>query len=320
MPRYTRNAVILAKIETTAGTDASPAASTDALLVSDLTPMTIEAQNVDRSVIRGTFGASEQLVATRYKRLSFSVEFAGSGTAGTAPAWGKLLQACGVAEAVLASPARVEYTPVSTSLKTLSIYYYDDGALHKLLGSMGNVRLSARAGEIPRLQFDFLGVDGGDSATANPSPTLTAWKTPITMAKANVVDVTVGATYAAGALTGGTVYPSTGLEVDFGNQVNFTPLLSSESIDLTNRSVSGRVMLDLTAAQEIAQLAIVNANTTASYALTIGSTAGSKLIIHAPAVQLINPRKGELNGRRMISYDMRMVPVAGNDELRIAHV
>ena len=323
MPRYIRNTVILAKVETTSGTDATPTGASDAVLVSNMTITPLDAQNVSRDLVRGYFGGSEQLVATASVKCSFSVELAGSGAAATAPQWGDLLLGCAMAESSLTTPNRFEYTPLSSALKSLSIYYYDDGVLHKLLYCMGNVKLSAKIGERPMLNFDFVGVDGGISATTNASPTLTAWKTPPTMAKANVVDITLGSTYATGAITGGTVYSSNGLELDFGNAVQYVPTLSSESVDITQREVTGSMELDLTAANEVSFMATVKANITQSLALTIGTATGNKMIIHAPAVQLINPSKRDVNGRRFIGYDLRLVPTAagsGNDELRIVTV
>lgn len=322
MPRYKRNTLILAKIETTVGTDAVPTGAANAILVTDFSITPLDAKNIDRNLVRGYFGASEQLVGPASKKCSFTVELAGSGTAGTAPALGALLQGCAMAEAILATPARVEYTPVSTGLKTLTIYYYDDGVLHKLLSAMGNFTLSAKVGDKPNLKFDFVGLDGGDTA-ATAAGTFTSWKTPIAMTKANVVDMTLGATYATGAITGGTVYPSTGLEINLNNAVSYTPLLSSERIDITDRAMSGNVEFDLTAAQEVSFMATVKANTTQSAALTLGTTAGNKIIIHAPAVQMASPKKVDLNDTRLIGYDLRLVPTptgTGNDELRLAFV
>jgi hypothetical protein len=167
MSRSVRNTVILAKVETTAGTDATPTGSADAVLVSNLSGRVLEANNVDRALIRAFFGSSEQLVGTKFKRLSFTVELAGSGTAATAPQWGDLLLGCGFAETTgLTTPNRVEYQPISTALKTLTLYWYDSGVLHKLLGAMGNVKLSAKVGDRPTLAFDFIGIDGGDTAAA----------------------------------------------------------------------------------------------------------------------------------------------------------
>lgn len=319
MPRYIRNTVILAKVETTAGTDAIPTGVADAVLVSDMSITPLDANNVDRNLVRGYFGGSEQLVATANVKCSFTVELAGSGAAATAPQWGDLLLGCAMAEALLSTPSRVEYTTISANLKTLTIYYYDDGVLHKLLGCVGNPKLKAKVGERPTLSFDFVGLDGGISA-ASATATLTAWKTPPTMAKANVTDITLGCTYATGALAGGTVYSSTGLELDLGNSVKFIPLLSSETVDITDRNVSGSIELDLTAANEVSFMATVKANTTQGLGFVIGTTTGNKIIIHAPAMQLINPKKVDKDGRRLIGYDLRMIPVSGNDELRLASV
>ena len=322
MPRYIRNTLILAKIETIAGTDAAPTGATNALLVSDMSITPLDAKNIDRALVRGFFGGSEQLVGTASVKVSFTIELAGSGTAGTAPAMGQLLQAVAIAEASLTSPSRVEYSPVSTGLKTATIYYYDDGVLHKLLGAMGTCTLGAKVGERPTLKFEFTGLDGGVSA-ASASGSFTAWQKPVAITKANVVDITLGATYSLGALSGGTVYPSTGLEINLGNTVAYTPLLSSEQVDITQRETTGSVELDLTAAQEVAFMSSVKSNTTQSLAFTIGTTSGNKIIIFAPNVQMVSPKKVDQNGRRLIGFDLRLLPTtsgSGNDELRLAFV
>ena len=316
MTRYIRNTVVTAKVEATAGTDALPTGLADAVLVSDMSITPLDAANIDRNNIKGFFGANEQLVGPASVKTSYTVELAGSGTAGTAPALGDLLLGCAMAEGVLADPVRVEYTPVSTGLKTLTNYYYDDGVLHKLLGVMGDFTLTAKVGERPVLKFDYTGLDGGISEAMTVG-TFTEWKAPVAMTKANVTDITLGATYALGALTGGTPYNSTGLELKSGNAVNFTPMLSKEDVDITNREVTGSFELELTAAQEVAFMAEVKANTKQSLALTIGKVAGNTVIIFMPAAQLTNPKKAELNGKRLIGYDFRAIPVVGNDELRL---
>jgi hypothetical protein len=314
--RYIKNTLVSAKIEATTGQDALPTGTANAILISDATITPLDAQNIDRNLIRGAFGASEQLVGAASVKASYTVELAGSGTAGTAPAWGQLLQACACAEGTLASPARVEYTPVSTGLKSATQYYYDDGALHKLLACMGDFTLSAKAGERPTLKFEWTGLDGG-MAAGSDTGNFQAWKKPVAMTKANVIDITLGATYAAGAVTGGTPYSSTGLEMKVGNQVQFTPMLGTETVDITDRESTGSLELDLTAAQEVAMMALVKANTTQSLAITIGLSAGNKVLFFAPAVQLLAPKKVEKNGKRLIGYDLRFMPVNGNDEWRL---
>jgi hypothetical protein len=49
----------------------------------------------ERNLVRGFFGNFDALPTIKKVKVSFEVEYAGSGTAGTAPAWDGLLQACG---------------------------------------------------------------------------------------------------------------------------------------------------------------------------------------------------------------------------------
>lgn len=317
MARYTRDSAILAKIETTEGTDSTPTGSANALLVSEQSIEPLVANNVPRELIRNYFGASEHLVGTAYLMVEFTVELQGSGTAATAPAWGALLRGCGFAESGLVSYAA--YAPDTPSAqKSVTIYYYDSGSLHKLLGAKGTVSeggmsVSGR----PTLKFRFMGVDGGITAASVVSTTLTGWKTPAVITTANSGDVTLGGTYSAGAVSGGTAYTSKGLTFDLGNEVQFTPLLGSEGIDITGREVTGSVEFDLTAAQEVTFMTAVKANTLQSMSLIHGATTGYIVGVSFAAVQLLNPKKTEINGRRLIGYDFRSVPSAGNDDLII---
>lgn len=316
MPRYQRNAAVLAKIETVYGTDAAPAGAADALLVSDLSITPLNAQNQDRNLLRGYLGGSDQLVGNSYKDVSFSVEIAGSGAAGTAPAWGKLLRMAGFAEAITAL-SRVEYTPISQVFESGTIYYYADGAVHKLLGCRGTVQFDMAQGARPTMKFKFMGLDGGVAAAANPSLTLSAWKQPLVITDPNTGDITLGCTYSAGALVGGTIYPSRGLTLDAGVSAQYIPTLGGQSVDITNRVSTGGVTLDLTAAQEVSMMASVQANTLQGLGLLHGVTAGNKVLFFAPSVQMINPKHTDFNGRILNTYDLRVLPVSGNDELRV---
>jgi hypothetical protein len=316
MARKTRNTVILAKIETTVGTDSVPTGAANALMVSNPS-FDLSISNVDRDIIRSYLGASEQLVGTRFVQMSFDVEMSGSGTAGTAPAWGALLQGCAFAETISAGQ-RVEYNPVSTAFKTLTIYFYDDGVLHKALGCMGNVQMLAEEGTIPKFRFTFTGVDGGITAVSNATPTLTAWRTPVVVTTDNSGQVNLGGTYATGTVTGGTAFCSRGVTFDAGNEVSYLSMLGPCSgVDITNRQSTGSLTLDLDAAAEVAAFTSVIANTLTSVSLLHGTAAGSRVLLFAPAVQRINPQHQDNDGRIHIGFDLRLTPVAGNDEIRV---
>ena len=182
-PRYVRNSAILAKTETTYGTDPTPTGAANAILVSNLSITPLNAQNVSRDLIRGYFGGSEQLVGNAYVECKFDVELSGSGAAGTAPAYGPLLIGCGMAETVTAT-YHVVYDPISASQKGTTIWYYVDGVKHVLNGARGTFEIAMGLGERPVMRFTFLGLDGGVTATALPSQTLTAFKTPIAITDA----------------------------------------------------------------------------------------------------------------------------------------
>lgn len=94
MPLLSRKRLILAKTESPYGTDSSPD-GTDAILVRELEITPLQSDTVDRELIRPYLGASQQLLANTRVEVTFQVEMAGSGTAGTAPAFGRVIQACG---------------------------------------------------------------------------------------------------------------------------------------------------------------------------------------------------------------------------------
>ncbi|MDT8998351.1 phage tail tube protein [Paucibacter sp. APW11] len=319
MSRNTRKAAVLLKIETTYGTDAVPAYGANEMLVSNQRIVPLKANNVDRALVRPYFGASEQLVGTRSVELSFDIEFVGSGAAGQAPRWGAALRACAMAEVVTAS-TRVDYTPITDSAESATIIYHDDGVNHKLLGARGDVAFKLNAGGKPIMSFTFQGLYGGIVAGSPGVADYSAFKTPLVVTDANTGDVMLGGTVAstgAPAISGGTAFPSTGLEVTLGNSVNFTALLGGESVDITGREAVGKLVVDMTPAQEVSKMADVLAATLTGVSLIHGTAAGFKTLVHMPAAQFIDPSKEELNGRRLNGYSVRATPVAGNDELRI---
>jgi hypothetical protein len=317
MPRLIRKTAILAKTETTYGTDSVPTGAANAILVSNAS-FNLAYNNVERNFIRPFFGGSGQLAGTRFVECSFEVELANSGTAGTAPAWGPLLRACGMAEALLSTPSRVEYTPVSASFSSVSIYYHIDGVRRVALGCMGNVEIVLNEGAAPMLRFTFSGLDGGRTATADPTVTLTAFRAPQVVTDVNSGDINLGATYSAGVLSSGTVYPSRGLSINLQNTVSRKAILGGQAVQISDRNVQGQCQLDLTAAQEVSFLTDINANTNTTLGFSHSTGAGVGILLHAPQVQRIDPSDAEYEGDVHAAMNLRLTPTtAGNDELRL---
>ena len=317
--RLIRNTAILLKVEGTYAIDPTPTGAANAMLVSNLSINPMNSQNVDRDLIRPFLGGSEQLLGTRYVEMGFDIEMAGSGTVATAPDWAPALLACGFAE-LLTAVVRADYLPVSTANNSATIYWYDDGVFHKATGCRGTVAIKLNVGERPVLSFKFTGLYSTPTAAGSPAVTLSRFRTPQVVTDVNTQDVTFGATHAlatAPLLVAGTLYPSQGIELDIGNSVSFNALLGGETVDLTQRDVTGKVTFDLTAAQEVALIASAEAGTLQTVGISHGTVANNKVLLWMPAVQLVNPAKAEVNGKRLVSFDLRALPVAGNDEFRL---
>lgn len=179
----TKRELIALKVEGTYNTDSVPAAATDALLVSNVQASNEGARMVERSNIRASLGSEKPIFAGTLKKITFDAEVKGSGTAGTAPEIGSALRACGFGETVVASTS-VSYSPVSASIESASIYYWQDGALRKITGARGTVSISAEAGGIGKASFEFIGHDAGIADVALPSASYDA-TVPVPLIGAN---------------------------------------------------------------------------------------------------------------------------------------
>lgn len=315
MTRKIRKTLILAKVETTPGTDASPAGS-DALLISDATFESVYS-NVDRNLLRATFGHTGMLVGTRYVRAEFTCEFFGGGTLGAAPAYGKLLRACAMGETITPTTL-VEYSPVSASLTTITIKYSADGVIHTMLGCMGNVNITMTEGERPTMRFTFFGIDGGNSAASAPTPSYTDWRTPQVVTAENSGRLTIGGTYSAGTVTGGTEYCSRGLTFDVANDAKYIAMLcSGTGPDITDRKPTGNFELELTAAQEVSLRTDINANTKRTIGLLHGSSVGNRVGLFMRSAMLMSPTYQDYEGRMLLGVTFNAEPITGDDEFVI---
>lgn len=319
MARLINKTVVLAKLETTYGVDAVPSGAENALVVSNLSINPLNAEYIARGIIRDYLGGSEELPGARYMECGFDIELVGSGENAVAPAWGPLMRSIGFAE-IITPVVRVDYVPISGNFESSTIYWYDDGVLHKLLGVRGTASLDLGVGKKPIISFKFMGVDGGTTVAPVVGTTLAKWRVPQIVLDANSGDLTFGATHAiatAPAFAGGTMYPSEGLTIDLGIKAQFQKLLGGESIGISERDVTGAVKLQVTAAQEVAFLNSIKAAQLTTVGLIHGTVANDKVGVFMPAVQMKEPTKEELNGERLIGYKLGMKPKLGNDEIRI---
>lgn len=304
----TRKRLILVKKETTYGTDSTPA-GTDALLVRNLDITPIEADVVSRDLIRPYLGNSPQLLANSRVSITFQVELAGSGTAGTAPRFGAVLQACGMSETIVATTS-VTYAPVSAAFSSATIYFNNDGILHKATGCRGSFTLNAEVGQIPTIDFTMIGVYNAPTDTAAPAVTYSAQASPLVFRQGNTSAFQFFSY--AGCLQS--------VSFDMANETVYRELVGcTKEVLITNRAPSGTVMIEAVALATKDYFNIAQTETTGNLTFLHGTTAGNRVTLTASQCDISNPSYSDQDGIQMLNIPYVAVPTtAGNDEISLA--
>lgn len=312
MAKLYRKRTVLIKSEATYGTDSTPAGS-DAVQVRNLEVTPVESDVLSRDLIRPYLGASPQLIANTRVQVTFEVEYAGSGTLGTAPRYGSLLKSCGFSETVVASTS-VTYAPVSTSFSSVTIYYSTDGVRHKVTGARGTYTLNLTANQIPVINFTMTGNYVAPTDTADPTPTFTAQATPKIFNDTNTTAFT---------LFSETDLPLQSCQLDIGNEVVYRELVNSDKeVTIVNRSGSGSLIIEMPTLASHDFFADAVASTTGNLSIVHGTTAGNIITLAsaANAVSLGAPSYSEDSGVVMLNLPYTLVPsTSGNDEFTLAY-
>jgi hypothetical protein len=230
------NEVIYAKTEVTYNTDPTPTTS-DAILTRGRPTFASEGlrQN-ERSAIRASLGTLQSVFGGTLKKISFECEVKGSGTAGTAPEIGPLIEACGLNEVIVASTS-VTYRPESASHESVTIYWFEGGRKrHILTGCRGNVTFRLEAGGIMVAAFEFTGHwSSPDADFAVPSPTYDS----------TVPRAAIGMTV---SIDGDTTLSIRSWEWMLGNTIALPPSLAAADgygeVMITSRNVTGQVVME----------------------------------------------------------------------------
>jgi hypothetical protein len=304
----TRKRLLLAKIESTYGTDPTPV-GTDAMLVSNMSIQPLQLELKDRELILGYLGNREMVVGQRLVGLSFDVEIAGSGAAGTAPKWSALMQACGFSETIVASTS-VTYAPVSTSFKGVTLYYFADGVRHKVTGCRGTWSMSLEVGEIPKISFEFTGIYNAPTDETQPSPTFANQANPVVVNSANTTPLKVHG-YAACLES---------FSLSLANETPFRQLAGcTQQVMITDRKPEGEVTVEAPTIATKNFFTAASGQTLDEFSWTHGTTAGNIVTFTAATCNLGSPEYEDSDGIIMLKLPFMPVPTsAGNNEFTIA--
>ena len=304
--------VLYAKLESTYGTDAAPT-TTDAFLVEKPT-IELLGKNVTRKAVLPHFGTLAGTNIGEGIKISFNMDMLCSGTAGTAPKLGRLLRGCNMTETITAS-TKVDYDPNSSqSGESLTFWFFVDGQKFVINGAVGNVKLTCKSNELPSLAFDFTGIYNSSfaSTVSLPTPSFGTDTGPF---------VFRGALFSLMGLSA-PVFES--FEIDLGNevakQVNANAASGISRYFIKGRAVKGSCDPEVVALATFNPWSSWDANTSGALSCQIGSSAGSKCIVSAPAIVLDTPKHGDREGllTYAIGFSSHPTLTAGNNEVKFS--
>jgi len=301
-------AIVLAKIETTYGVDASPTAAANAILCEE-PEIEVLGKKLERNNTRSYLGALTPLNIGEGIKISFGTELKGSGTAGTAPEIGPLLRACGLTETVVASTS-VTYDPHSDVLngESVTLYFYRDAILHKVLGARGNVSLEAKAGEFAKLKFELTGLYAGPVDTTLPTGTFNAVLPPVFQNASFSLD--------------GYSAVIENLSVNLGNEiakrVDANAASGIKEYFIRARAVTGECDPEVVPLSTKDFWSAWSNSSRVALSATIGSAAGNICTITAPKVAFDVPKYADREDLLTYGLSLIFTPDTGNDEISIA--
>lgn len=299
---------ILCKKESSYGTDANPA-NTDALFVRSIEIEPLQADEVEREVIRGYGGNYDVILANQRAAITLEVEFAASGTAGTAPRWGPLFEACGHSETISAGTS-VTYAPVGDDFASATIEYYvrkgTNTLLHKLTGCRGSFSINCEVSSIPTITFTMVGIYNAPVDGADPGTSYSNQAAPTIFNKANTTSFTLMGFAAA----------MQSYSFDQAQNTIYRELVGGTKEVLTpDRRPSGTAVIEAPDLDDHDYFADGTGTSTGSNTFQQGQSAGNILTWSAPQTDISTPSYSDSDGIQMLNIPFRATPsTAGNDE------
>lgn len=302
-----------AMLESSYGVYVAPALGTDVILTKNLVlDDPYAGDRVSRDLDLPALGLQSEINVNPYVKCSFEVEVAGSGTAGVAPRYGRLLKACGFTETVDDStgvPEFVDYDPNSVLDDSVSLTVYLDGQLHKMPGSRGSVSFTWQKG-IPTMKFTFWGLYVRPLAGTLPTADFDDIPIPLPVTEANT-------TLSVGSYSG----PALSLACDMAMTLVARNVIGQEEILLSDRAPTGPIVIDMPDIGDINLYSVFVEShagiNTGALDLVHGTAAGNIVEFTAPKVQLSTLNEGEDSGIETHTLNARYLPDVGDDDVKL---
>lgn len=304
MSKEMRNALLLAKAQTGLGTPATTAAGANAILCRAMTPSPIDAEFVERTLVRAAKGNYGKLAVGVHRVFEFEVELAGSGAAGTAPKFGPLMLGCGMSETLTASTSAAYNLVAAGPWLTLDCYL--DGLLFKITDAIGSGQLALNAKGIPVIKFTYLGAYSAATDTTLPSGAdFSGFTQPLTVGDVNTPTFSFF----------GYDAKMSQFSFDIGNQLVWRDVVNGAGARSPNRMPRGTAVIEVESVATKNWGEIARLGTTGVVQMVHGTTAGNIVQLDLAKIQIDQkPTFSDEDGIAMINLSFSAQPTAGYDE------
>lgn len=292
--------VITLKVNASAyGTDPVPTELANVLLAYNFEVDPLEMELDSRSEVSNTFGDDDKIIGAKWSSVSFDFMLRGGGAplggAGTVPNHDPVYQACAFAR-TLSAGVSTTYSQIDTGELDAALYYFNNGAHHKVLGLKGTLEWNYTSKRAGKCSFKGMGLHAVMTDATMPTPTIPVPPRPVAVNKVNSV-LTIDS-YAV---------RMSSLVLTQGNDQQYRNLTGVEDVVLADRKSSGKVVFELPAVGTkdfIGAAGLCTLGTPVALSFVHGVTAGNIITHNLPAVQLLAPKLRRESGIRMLECDI----------------
>ena len=291
--------LVLCKTETINGTDAVPTAAANALRTVGRAIPALNLNNVQRGIIKQSFGDMPHIVDTNGNTtVTIDVELKGSGTAGVAPDWSPLMQACGNLETIIANTS-VAYHPQTTALKKCTIYIYIDGTLWKMVGAVGTCTITGNIGEFPKASFSMTSPHIAPVTAAVPAGATFDPSVPKVISTTDVISD--GGTIRVGAFG-----------MDMGVDVQEHKTVGGHEFNVAGRAPTANISKD--SVSTVAEWTSLLANTNVVLSATFNAGAGNNIALAASKAIRDTVAYGERAEKDLLDVNYNLYETTTDDQ------
>lgn len=304
--------VFLLKKEVTYRADATPTMVANAVLSRNFSAKPVAVDRIDRKLDRQQNGRTRDAPSNARQTISYEVEIAGSGDAGTAAPWMEHLEACGMIAPVLiaATSAEQHFTPIGTALSSVTTYHWIGNQKAVGLGGRGTFSWDFTAGQYPFFKIDLtlLLSDGAPDPVDNTpaAPTLARWIDPLEVNDANTEFLLGGYAAVLKSFTG-----------DANATVAVRNLVGARYVRHGNHAITVKIMIEAPTIASKNYFATLRSGDEIPFSLIHGTVDGNIVEMKSDHLQITDIERQEDDDVAMLSITAALNIGSSNDDLVI---